>query len=154
MAGNSPTHLSGESTGEPDREAEGREAVPQFSLPIFNAGTEVLVRHIKEARFLRAEFFDPELFGEPAWDILLDLYAAALTQRRISTNALGVSSGVPGTTMIRWLRTLEAKGLVRRHPDPVDLRRVFVALTHDGQRSMDAMFDALWKRTAALQLRR
>lgn len=101
---------------------------------------DVLAREIRD-RALRANHFPPDLFGEPAWDMLLDLAAGPYCERRISVSSLCVASGVPATTAMRYLARLEAHKLVRREADPVDKRRVFVFLT-------DAAIDHLqaWKR--------
>lgn len=122
----------------------------ELSLSLFSDSAG-LVSYIREARMLRHRFFDLELFGEPGWDILLDLYNAELAQQRLQISAVGVGSGVAPTTTIRWLTTLESKGLVRREPDPLDGRRVFAYLTPEAVRGMDAMFAALSDKMAALQ---
>jgi DNA-binding MarR family transcriptional regulator len=102
-----------------------------------------MVAYVRKARDLRRRFLDPELFGEPAWDILLDLYSANLAQKRVAVGSVCIASGVPATTAIRWLAAMEAKGLVRRRPDPSDRRRIFVELCPEITAAMDALFVAL-----------
>src|SRR3546814_1454123 len=63
---------------------------------------------------------DSELFGEPAWDMLLDLYAAALEGRRLSVSSSCLAAGVPPTTALRWQRLLVERELVERVPDLED----------------------------------
>ena len=46
-----------------------------------------LAQALHAERGRRAEFFPRELFGEPAWDILLDLYAAARSSQLRSVKA-------------------------------------------------------------------
>lgn len=136
-----------------DAPDEGRQSPGELALPLFHNAAE-LVRYIREARRLRDEFFEFELFGEPGWDILLDLYNAELAQQRLPISSIGLSSGIAPTTTIRWLSTLESKGLVRREPDPLDGRRFFASLTPKAVRGLDTMFAALWDKMAALQLDR
>jgi DNA-binding MarR family transcriptional regulator len=92
---------------------------------------------------MRAKFFKAELFADPAWDMLLDLYRAELDQYRVSVTSLCTASGVPTSTALRWLRALEEEGLITRRQDPLDGRRTFVALTTAAVGSMNAYFDAI-----------
>lgn len=87
--------------------------------------SETGVRAMLKMRRLRDQFFDGELFADPAWDMLLELYAAELGQQRISTGRLCVAAAVPTTTALRWISTLENKGLVERKADPFDGRRFY-----------------------------
>ncbi len=101
-----------------------------------------LVRRKIRARRERDAKFPPDLFGEPAWDLLLGLFLACLEQRRVTvTNACNFAA-VPPTTALRWLATLGQRGLVQRYPDPRDSRRVFVELSDFGQTLMQDQFHA------------
>jgi DNA-binding MarR family transcriptional regulator len=102
------------------------------------------VRSTIKTRRLREDVFGENLFGEPAWDMLLDLYAAHLEQKRVSVSSLQIASAVPGTTALRWMTRLEAKGLIMRHADPFDARRVFVELSADGLLLMERYWVRMW----------
>lgn len=80
------------------------------------------------ARRMRGRFLPDELFADPAWDLLLNLLQAEVLQQRVAVSNLCTAAAVPATTALRWLNTLENRGLVARVPDPVDARRVFVQL--------------------------
>lgn len=82
-----------------------------------------------QVRRLRYEFFDNELFADPAWDMLLDLYQAGITQHRVTVTSLCSASAVPNTTALRWIKTLTNAGLIHRRPDRHDARRFFVELS-------------------------
>src|SRR5690606_24209072 len=69
------------------------------------------VRDWLRVRRLRDEFLPGDLFADPAWDMLLDLFAARLEQERVSVSSLCIASAVPPTTALRWIRTLTEKGL-------------------------------------------
>lgn len=101
------------------------------------------IRRAIHARAQRRLHFKADLFADPAWDMLLELYAAALTQRKLTVSKLGERSGVPMTTALRWIRTLEKEGLIERGYDRLDGRRVFLILTPQGINAMAAYFDGL-----------
>lgn len=100
-------------------------------------------RQLVRARRERNRFFSAGLFGEPAWDMLLELYAADLSQRRVTVSNLAEASGTPMTTALRWIDALVKEGFAARRPDPLDKRRVFVALTQAGTGSMERYLDSL-----------
>lgn len=104
--------------------------------------SEKQVRAILRSRRHRAKFFSEHLFADPAWDILLDLYAAYLGQRRLSVSAVCGSAGVPATTALRWVSNLTNENLIVRSADPLDRRRVYLALSEKGLASMQAYFEA------------
>lgn len=81
---------------------------------------------------------DADLFGEPAWDILLDLLDADAHGRRISVTSASLASSVPATTGLRMIAILEERGLVVRTDDPRDRRRSHVSLTGKGKAVMQA----------------
>jgi DNA-binding MarR family transcriptional regulator len=116
---------------------------PPNSRHIPQGNIAELVDYIRKARGLRLRFLDPQLFGEPAWDMLLDLYRAELAQQRIAIGSVCIGSGVPMTTALRWLKAMEAKGLVQRRPSPNDLRRTYVELTPEATAAMNALFVAI-----------
>ena len=79
----------------------------------------------------------PELFGEPAWDILLDLYIAHARGKNVSVSSACIGSAAPPTTGLRWLGILQDEGLVLREADPRDHRRVNVRLSDEGIARME-----------------
>jgi len=95
-------------------------------------------------------FGDPELFGEPAWDILLDLYVAQVENKTVSVSSACIGSASPPTTGLRWLGVLADQGLLEREHDPQDQRRVLVRLT---EKALDAM-DDYFAGSAGLQIDR
>lgn len=92
-------------------------------------------RHIRE-RQARAQFFDADLFADPAWDMLLDLTAARGERSKVSVTSLCIASGVPATTALRWIRQMIDMGLFERVEDHADKRRAFIALS---DKAADAM---------------
>lgn len=97
---------------------------------------------LSKIRHKREEFFDKALFGDPAWDILLDLFIAHLLQQRVPVSAACLAARVPATTALRWIKVLEVDGLVVRHPDPRHGRRIYLHLTPTAMHSMRQFAEA------------
>jgi len=87
-----------------------------------------LARGYLAARRRRAELFSPGLFADPAWDMMLDLFAARIEGKRVSVSSACIASGVATSTALRWLAELERLGLVVRCRDELDRRRTFVEI--------------------------
>jgi DNA-binding MarR family transcriptional regulator len=103
----------------------------------------VAIRQSLQARAQRGRFFNARLFSDPAWDMLLELYAASLAQRKLSVSRLAERTRVPLTTALRWISALEKEGVVERQADQLDARRVFILLSEQGASAMAAYFDEL-----------
>lgn len=91
---------------------------------------------IYRARRKRAQMIPPDLLGEPAWDMLLDLVIQRSLGRRVSVTSLTIASGVPSTTALRWIKVLIDHGLVTREESADDRRKVFIDLTDRGYQVM------------------
>jgi len=94
------------------------------------------IRQIVRARRLRDRYVGSGLFEDPAWDMMLDLYAAHLERAHVSVSSLCIAAAVAPTTALRWIARLTEAGLFERRPDPFDRRRAFMSLT---ERGLDAM---------------
>jgi hypothetical protein len=102
--------------------------------------SDASIRGILQARLERNACFPGELFSDPAWDMLLDLYAAELGQVRVSVTSLCIASNAPTSTALRWISTLERANLIERRADPLDGRRFFLSLTKDAVERFDRYF--------------
>jgi len=96
--------------------------------------------HYEQRRLRTAAFDRSDIFGEPAWDILLDLYVSQANGAKVPVSSACIASSVPPTTGLRWLGILCEQGLAMRKHDPQDQRRVLVRLTDHGLKCMDAYF--------------
>jgi DNA-binding MarR family transcriptional regulator len=105
------------------------------------------IRGILQARLERNSIFPGDLFSDPAWDMLLDLYAAELGQIRVSVTGLCIASNAPTSTALRWISALERQKLIERRPDPLDGRRFFLSLTKEAIAMFERYFAALGNRT-------
>jgi DNA-binding MarR family transcriptional regulator len=99
-------------------------------------------RLLRERR-LRERMFEGTEFGEPAWDILLNLYIAHHEGKLVSVSSLCAAAVVPATTALRWISTMEAQGHLRRHRDPIHKRRMFMSLSEEALSAMDRYLAAL-----------
>jgi DNA-binding MarR family transcriptional regulator len=102
-----------------------------------------MVRQVIANRQARTRFFDPALFGDPAWDMLLDLTAAQGEGAQVSVTSLCIAAGVPATTALRWLTQMVETGIFIRVPDPADRRRAFIALSDKAVAAMAGYFASL-----------
>ncbi|EJL23233.1 hypothetical protein [Novosphingobium sp. AP12] len=113
--------------------AEGGKVTASQDHPIW---VELARQNYDDRRRRTKIFRSEELFGEPAWDILLDLFIAAKERRRVSVTSACIGSAVPSTTALRWIAILEKQGLLVREADPGDARRVYVKLSARGYAAM------------------
>ena len=130
--------------GEPDL-AKDR-PLRALSEPDAQPGPPVTARDVREAiraRRLRDHFLGAGLFEDPAWDMLLDLYAAELERGQVSVSSLCIAAHVAPTTALRWIGKMTDRGLLVRHPDPFDRRRAFMALSKEALGGMAAYAAAL-----------
>lgn len=93
-------------------------------------------RRIVAERRRRGDYLNKAMFGEPAWDILLELYIRDGVP--LSIGKLVALVGEPKTTILRWIDYLEKERLVARDPDLLDRRLVQVALLDRGRTLLDA----------------
>lgn len=68
-------------------------------------------------------------FGEPVWDMMLDLFVAGREKRLVSVSSACIAAAVPPTTALRWLQHLEDQAIIVREGDPNDRRRAHVRLS-------------------------
>lgn len=123
----------------PERAEESRQAAPVS----FDKGRARLAREKIRERRWREQFLAADLFADPAWDMLLDLYAAFYERRQVSVSSLCIAAAVPATTALRWIKTMTDAGLFERSVDPDDARRVFIDISEKGRIAMDGYFDRL-----------
>lgn len=95
-------------------------------------------RIVLNSRRHRSHFFNPAMFGEPAWDMLLVLYVTERSEGRQSIGRLAEWIETPLTTAIRWIDYLEKERLVKREPHPNDKRVMFIRLSDKGRELLDS----------------
>ncbi len=137
-----------QATGEIADRRPGYDAEP--GAPAFTTSVRAQeVRRLIAIRQKRGVFFGQfggeALFEDPAWEMLLDLYAAELEGTRVSVSSLCIAAGVAPTTALRWITKMTEMALFVRHPDPVDRRRAFMALSPRASEAMRGYMVAVRK---------
>jgi len=99
-------------------------------------------QHELQRRKIRNALLGEILFSDPAWEILLFLYSEQADRTYLATSELATKSGIPLTTVVRWLLTLESRGLIWRKVDVRDRRATNVGLTDKGTALMCRYFAA------------
>lgn len=94
-------------------------------------------RALYDQRQKRITHFGPQMFGEPAWEMLLILYLEDGGERQ-SQRRLVELSGASRSTASRWIDHLVRKGLAKREDHPTDKRRNFVTLSGKGRSLLEA----------------
>jgi len=139
-------HLDPDETGEsPDEASEVLRSGEDDELPLSPVQFARLIYRFRRAR----DRAFGEIFGEPAWDILLDLYVAGTERRTVSVTSACIASASPQTTALRWLTRLSEEGLIERRVDPADARRIYVQLTTRGRETIDTQLRAMLRTLAA-----
>jgi DNA-binding MarR family transcriptional regulator len=97
-----------------------------------------------QERRARDRLFGTDLFGEAAWDMLLDLYIHHGRNTLVPVSSACIGAAVPPSTALRCLGKLEASGLVMRRADVDDRRRSLVTLSDKGRRMMELYLASSW----------
>ncbi|WP_156874129.1 hypothetical protein [Sphingorhabdus lutea] len=104
------------------------------------------VRKFIKNRRVRDQLFGEDLFADPVWDMLLDLYACHLDGQMVSVSGLCIAANVPATTALRWISIMTDKNLIMRKADPQDGRRAYIGMTADTVEKMETYFNKLFTR--------
>ena len=95
-----------------------------------------LARRISHWRRKRDAMFEPVIFADPEWDILLDLFAEGGFGRRVSMSSLCIAASVPTTTAVRCINLMIEQGVLAKSRDANDARRVLIELTEETRARM------------------
>ncbi len=119
--------------------ADGAGGALDAALPGALANARRSVRRL----LLRRQLLGADsLFGEPAWDMLVELFIAYCEGAKVPSGALGIGSGLSSSSAQRLVQRLVDAQLVVRAPDPDDGRRHFVSLSPEIAHRLTAYFVA------------
>lgn len=93
------------------------------------------------ARRGRDTLFGAHLFSDPAWDVILELYAARLGARQVSVSGLARVIGTPKSVIARWIAVLVGAGIVSYGGSSKEAGGATVELTEDGAAKMAQLAD-------------
>lgn len=105
--------------------------------------------NLRTLRRTRAQYFPSDLFSDPCWEMLLDLYDARLAGAEVTVTSLGAASGVPLTTALRRMDALQGHDLIARVEDAGDKRRTIIRLTATGLQAVESFFETYLGRTGS-----
>jgi hypothetical protein len=91
---------------------DGLDALLRMKPKRLLAVTEDHILSILAALRARDDLFGQYLFSDPAWEILLELYAAELGQREISSADFARLIPAPVSVTERWVLELCCRGLI------------------------------------------
>jgi DNA-binding MarR family transcriptional regulator len=112
------------------------EKAQKASHSVNDRRAQAATRLYRERQFRSEYFFDSNVFGEPAWDILLHLYQGHSYDRDIKIKSVALATGLPATSSLRWLELLEKKGLVFAYRNESEIADIYLRLSPKG---LDAM---------------
>lgn len=104
-----------------------------------------LASGIYRARRRRDKMLDGELFGEPAWDMMLALYCLPQRGERLGVTSLCYAANVAQTTGLRVQTALAERGLIERRQEPSDARRQLISLTEKGRMLLEGYLASLFR---------
>jgi DNA repair protein RadC len=84
----------------------------------------------------------PELFGDPAWEMLIDLFIHECEGKELSISSLSITPSMPLSSALRLAQKLCDAGIVRRVSDPFDGRRSIIKLEPATSHRLRAYFSA------------
>ena len=100
-------------------------------------------RQTLAGRKQRDRYFDPILFSNPAWDILLHLYVADAEAKPVSVLDSCLASTVPQGVALRWLGYLKQEEMVIEIQDPARPRQTIVRLSDQTRSAVSAYLGSL-----------
>lgn len=110
---------------------------PPDAMDLALANARIAVRR----RFLRQQLIGaPELFGDPAWEMLVDLFIHQCEGKELSISSLCVTVSISMSSALRLVQKLCDAGILRRIPDPVDGRRSIIRLAPEIAHRLRAYF--------------
>ncbi|WP_308514428.1 MarR family winged helix-turn-helix transcriptional regulator [Sphingomonas flavescens] len=98
-----------------------------------------LAEDIRCMRQARNQRLPADLFGEPAWDILLLLYGEGMSP--CGAEDIAAELDAPTTTVMRWIIALTSRGFVSRSADGADNH--LISLTNNGRAALERALNAM-----------
>ena len=112
-----------------------------------NEGTDEASHIVENARYamrrrmLRRQLLgSADLFGEPAWDKLLDLFVHECEKRPLAMSSLCISAGIPTSSGMKLIQRMCDAEILERIPDPGDGRRSLMRIAPEIAHRLRAYF--------------
>ena len=112
--------------------------VPGADLPLGGAEAEIVeaASRALEAEQERAHHFGADMFPNPGWAMLLQIFVSRAKGGAVDTDMLCAAAGVPETVALRHLAVLVSAKLVRRQPHGGKPETSCLALTAAGEKAL------------------
>lgn len=134
------------------RTSRAKRGLPRISIPMLRSpdparpvAGDVALENAKATlrrRMLRDQLFGaPELFGDPAWEMLIDIFIHEREGNPLPVSSLCVTPSIPMSSALRLCQKLCDAGIIHRIPDPSDGRRSFVGLAPEIAHRIRAYFE-------------
>jgi FixJ family two-component response regulator len=107
--------------------------VPTSHGRLAELSTPALAEYIRELlkkESRRRRIGGVDVFGDPAWEMLLDLMLAKIEGRRVPVSSACIASGAPMSTALRLVGRLVDEGVLCKQPDLTDRRRHFLTINN------------------------
>lgn len=131
----------------PDRpELFAGKAVAVDSHDGFNEACQDLLNLLLLVNRERERLLHKSIFGDPAWEISIELLKRGLRNEAIPVSSACTASCAPLTTSLRWVRNMEKLSLVERWNDPKDKRRDLIKLSDDYLHELDQLLRSVMRK--------
>ena len=105
---------------------EGPRKIPAQNL---TAIAENLYRIRRRRDALMTSRFGTDIFADPAWDIILDLYIHNSNNKDVCVTSACAAAMVPITTALRYITVLSDRGMIERSKNQKDGRSYLLRLS-------------------------
>ena len=95
-----------------------------------------------ELRRMRERHFGTELFGEPAWDVMLQLMIARIDDKELRLSELAGNPASPAVVTRHYVEELIEAKLVDRFDNAEDERDFYLTLSSEAARRMAELYRA------------
>lgn len=101
------------------------------------------LKSMLHSRKLRSELLPQEIFGDPAWFMLLELALIERSGKTTSVSGLSMSAHTSQATALRRIQDMVEADLIVRHEDSRDRRRSYVALSPNAHERLNRLLDRI-----------
>lgn len=102
------------------------------AVPLVSASAQDAALEMLQVRQRAKRYFEAPVRSDPAWKLMLALYASEGMARGSNIGSVAKLADVPRTSALRWLTKLERHGFVSVSRSKVDRRAIVVQLTRKG----------------------
>ncbi len=115
---------------------EGPRKIPEQSLTTI---AENLYRFRRRRDALMTSQFGTDIFADPAWDIILDLYIHNSKNQDVCVTSACAAAMVPITTALRYITVLSDRGMIERSRNHKDGRSYLLRLSSEAIRIVEEL---------------